>query len=182
MFPGTEMERWCDLARELVGALNPGQEGLREHHIWRIAGKLPGSPSEGYPLGKTGPRAIIPALFWGAWIDQVLYFVLVDRRMRSQPHGEDCYLEFRRRYPFPALRDNAGRAYLSPAVILQVRPVDPRTLKEVRREFWDQEVAEWLSAESDYFMVRMVAEKMFRLDMQERFPDPLSKALWPEWG
>ncbi len=56
--------------------------------------------------------AILVQLFWSAWIDQVLYFVLVETS--TTPEENELYESFRVRFPLPKLGMHAAARFMCP--------------------------------------------------------------------
>jgi len=169
---GVDIKAWCDNINRFMEIINPGRGYITESNLNRVFKgriKLIQNPQQ--------EKELAAALFWSVWIDQIMYFILVDKRFYGFPRNAGCYDKFRRLFSFPKLYENSGHSFLSPFVILDTCPCEAKLLLEDKKEFWEDEVAKWL-VEEGYASVKENAERMFGLDLQERFPEGKYDFLW----
>lgn len=169
-YPGPEMREWCAACVGLMEIVSPSRGFLTERSLARIAREA----------GPRGADGVVPALFWGAWIDQVLYYLLADRRF-SRRRESGLYESFREAYPFPRLLDHSGYTFASPALALERPRPDQRLLEDTGRQFWYGEVSPWLVRRAgekwDGEGLAGEAVELFRRDLLERFPPGLRGCL-----
>jgi len=168
-FPSDQIREWCKWLWKLLDALGP-------HVAGRVDGLCQcevGHMVSFVPLGHR-PQ-FVSGLFWSVWIDQVMWYVLVEGGVRGCYSDRNFYEAFIRRYPFPKLYFHAGDGHASPAWLLAPERSYPgpgrELLLEDKREFWG-EVAAWLESveRSD---IRDAAVFAFREDLDLRFPPDL---------
>lgn len=173
--PSKALKEWCHHINKLALL----QEG--RHDGFCACGVCSALRSE----PATQQAQLVSGLFWSAWIDQVLYWLLVDPqtgRQRNPTQAEPSFYEkFRFAYPFPKIHSHAGRGQAPPWILLSTehaqslgiaQPCLPSTelIKEYKRKFWDDEVACWLES-CGRRDVSAAAESTFREDVVERFPE-----------
>jgi len=112
-------------------------------------------------------------IFWSVWIDQVLYYVLVDGGVEGFERDPKLYQSFRNIYKLPKLHEHFISAHASPSFLLDGNrkyPVPNRMLLlEDKREFWG-EISCWLKA-IERTDVKDAAERAFKEDLHIRFPE-----------
>lgn len=181
LFPSDSLAGWCRRLRELRDGTFEGEEGhvdgFGESEIPRIMECV--SPDD--------RREFANCLFWGVWIDQVMWRVLMGGHVEGDDDGHRLYHEFIRRYPFPKLYRQGGVGHASPALLLApdhgYEVPGRRLLLEGLREFWG-EVAAWLDSihKPD---VRQDVESAFREDIGARVPQELGylfpTSTWQPW-
>lgn len=169
-FPSDQMREWCRRIRELLDAPREGRTGHRDGfcqcEVYRAI--------EYAPAGQQAQLA--SGVFWSVWIDQVMWYVLVEGGVEGCYADRNFYEEFIKRYPFPKLYSHPVPGHASPAWLLAANrsyPIPGRSLlREDKREFWG-EVAAWLDSieRSD---VKDAAIFAFKEDLGLRFPPELS--------
>lgn len=116
---------------------------------------------------------LISGLFWSVWIDQVMFYILIDGGISTMKPDKSLYAEFRSLYTFPKLHSHPGRGEGSPVWFLLrnrgCKLPDSTLLLEDKKEFWG-EVADWLDyrGKSD---VKLAALTAFKEDLKIRFPE-----------
>jgi len=126
------------------------------------------------PLGSQAEFA--GALFWAVWIDQVMWHVLVEGKVKGCDANRGLYEEFIRRYPFPKLYSSTYDGHARPPYFIQenreYRTPDSELLLALKGTFWG-EVASWLESieRSD---VRDAAVAAFKEDLRSQFRQELA--------
>lgn len=172
-FPSEPLKKWCKNINYLIKVQLERLEGICECQLLLIL-EVPG-------LEVSQRKQLGSAFFWSVWIDQVMYYVLVDGGVPGIEKDESLYKEFRRLYPFPKLYSHPSSGFASPGSVLafcegkSCMP-DRELLLEDKKEFWG-EVAKWLDSieRSD---VKEAAIKAFKEDIELRYFPPVVKSLW----
>lgn len=164
-FPSQALEDFCSNVAILIEAPREGRtchrDGFCQCEIYRAIQYAPIAQQSQLASG----------IFWGVWVDQILFYVLIEGGIRGQP---DCalYERFREAYPFPKFYSHTRPGHASPYGLLADNRDYTRPTRELliedKQGFWG-EVSEFLDSLGRHD-VRASAEDAFREDLGLRFP------------
>lgn len=168
-YPSEVLGEWCKRIRELMDAPREGKTGHRDGFCQcEVFRAIEYAPAEQQPQLASG-------IFWSVWIDQVMWYVLVEGGVQGCHPDRSLYEEFIKRYPFPKLYSHPVPGHASPAWLVAANrgyaTPSRELLLEDKEEFWG-EVASWLdsTARCD---VSNAAVSAFKEDLGLRFPPEL---------
>lgn len=165
-FPSGSLREWCRRIRELLDAPREGRtrhrDGFCQCEVYRAIEYAPAAQRAQLASG----------IFWSVWIDQVMWYVLVEGGVGGRAANRELYEAFAALYPFPKLYSHPVPGHASPAWLLAANRSyqlpSRELLLEDKEEFWG-DVASWLESigRSD---VRDAAIFAFKEDLGLRFP------------
>lgn len=168
-FPSEDLKNWCREIQNLIDAPRERKTGI---------GFCACEIEEAILYAPENMQAqLTSALFWSIWIDQVMYFILLDGGVKPYlrkyfpPAENQLYDKFRSLYPFPKLNIHGGAGQVSPGYLLSeqrhFQKPDIKLLSEDRKEFWG-EIKNWLkSIQREDIINAMICA--FREDVKLRF-------------
>ena len=112
-------------------------------------------------------------LFMWTWIDQVIYWVLVDDKNESCLNNYELYDKFRSKYAFPKTRHHSSPGYMEPSFYLtaihKINLINDRNLLlDIKRMAWDENIKRFFLSMGEIDIVNR-AEKEFRRDLTLRY-------------
>ena len=112
-------------------------------------------------------------LFMWTWIDQVIYWLLVDGKNESCLNNYELYDKFRRKYTFPKIRHHSSPGFIEPSYYLTAFHninliIDRHLLLYIKKIAWDQNVKPFLLKLREMDVVNR-SEEEFRRDLTLRY-------------
>jgi predicted DNA-binding transcriptional regulator YafY len=112
-------------------------------------------------------------LFWSVWIDQVLFYILVEGKgaVAAEPQ---LYEAFRENFRFPKFHPHSSSRHESPSSLFRTEgnnhgaSCHPSLMNAAKDEVWGS-VAQWLDTDG-HQLVKEAVETEFVRDMHLRFP------------
>lgn len=132
---------------------------------------------QSYP--KKEQADLVNGFFWSVWIDQVMYYVVLDGGVRPYlrhsfvSKNRELYFNFRELYSFPKIHNHSGGGQITPQMLLNsnmnYEKPNAVLLLNGKKTFWG-EVKNWLkSIKRDDIINQMILA--FREDVKIRFDD-----------
>ncbi len=140
-FPSEAIKDWCHNIQKLIDAPREGKTSYDDGFCaCEVEKAILYAPHEQQPQ-------LISGLFWSIWIDQVMYYVLVDGGIHGFEPDKELYKKYRSKYRFPKLYVHSGPGHSSPHFLLSqnanYQTPNNELLEEDRRDFWCN-VKDWL--------------------------------------
>lgn len=114
--------------------------------------------------------------FWCAWIDQVMYWILVDKNNPGATNEHEVYKALRKKFAFPKLVEHATPAHFRPGLFVMDEHITPMiNLLNRQNLFTEYQQALW-SAVEDWLLslgrpdLRERAIAAFKEDFGQRVP------------
>lgn len=172
-FPSRAIKSWCKNIQKLIDSPRKNKttynDGFCMCEVEKAILYAPGDKQAQLTSG----------LFWSVWIDQVMYYVLIDGGVNGFLPEPELYRKFRSIYCFPKFYVHSGPGHSSPHFLLgdnqHYQKPDEYLLKEDKNDFWC-EVKKWLMSIHRDDVVNAVISA-FREDIENRFENKYS-FLW----
>jgi hypothetical protein len=171
VFPSKALNDWCKNVQALINSSRnhrpSNSDGFSQSEVFKAV--------EFAPIEQRAQ--LLSGLFWSVWIDQVMYYILVENSK-----DKTLYETFRGIYPFPKLRSHPSCGQASPSWLMGDDEIgrgcpkpNEELLLEDKKEFWG-EISDWLTS-IDRSDVKDLAEGAFKEDLRIRF-NPALKYLF----
>ena len=129
---------------------------------------------------------LLAKFFIWVWIDQTIYWVLVDKRNKRRIHDEGIYQQFKLYFPFPKIWLEGMSPIIRPRNLLSHNEINIahnlKLLKITKLKWWDGLVKQYF-IEIDRPDIINLAEEEFRKDLtlRHRFNEEQENALIFLW-
>lgn len=163
-YPSQAIREWCHNIHILVKTMHPhSDDGFCQCSVLSAVMKAPDKGSQ---------AQLASGLFWSVWIDQVMYYVLVNGTFAPDQKHDQFYSNFRQIYSFPKIYNHSIPGHTSPYWLLMQRekfaaPEHDLLLKD-KNEFWG-EIESWILSFGKLDL-RDLLIAAFKEDLILRFP------------
>lgn len=131
--------------------------------------------------------AELVTFFIWAWIDQTIFWILVDKRNKKRIKGKRIYNKFRIHFPFPTIWQEGMSPRMRPQELLNFDKINilgnESLLKDIKIKWWDNYVKLYFEEIGRPDIID-IAEAEFRreLSLRYRFTEEQENKLRSLWG